>query len=129
MYYKFIWSSEESQNYRNNINLYEEDFLLMQTELSQATSGQVINENIDRFSKVMSNICDPLFAKTVNPNKCNASIGYDTNKQSWFDEVCKVKRQLFYTALENFRMNKNVQNQRKLSEARKNYKNEIRRKR
>ena len=28
---KFIWNSEESQNYRNNINLYEEDFLLMQT--------------------------------------------------------------------------------------------------
>ena len=79
---KFIWNSEETQNYRNNISLYEEDFLLMQTELFQATSGQVINENIDRFSKVMSNICDPLFAKTVNPNKCNASIGYDIYKQT-----------------------------------------------
>ena len=50
---KFVLKSEETQNYRDTINLNEEDILhvLMQTHLSQAISEQHINENIDRFSK------------------------------------------------------------------------------
>ena len=126
---KFVWKSEETQNYRDTIDLYEEDFLLLQTHLGQATSEQDINENVDRFSKLMSNICDPFFAKAVKPNNFDNITSNNTNKQPWFDEECSEKRQIFYKALENFRANKNALNQRNLSEARKIFKNVIRRKR
>ena len=85
---KFIWKSEETQNYRDTINLHEEDFLLLQTHLGQATSEQDINENGDRFSKLMSNICDPFFAKAVKPNNFDNITSNNTNKQPWFDEEC-----------------------------------------
>ena len=50
-------------------------------------------------------------------------------KQPWFDEECSAKRQIFYNELDNFHKNKSVGNQRKLTEARRNFKKEIRRKR
>ena len=126
---KFVWKLEETQNYRDTFTLYEEDFLLLQTHLGRATSEQDINENVDRFSKLMSNICDPFFAKAVKPNNYDNITSNNTNKQPWFDEECTEKRQIFYKALGNFRANKNALNQRNLSEAQKIFKNVIRRKR
>ena len=49
--------------------------------------------------------------------------------QPLFDEECSAKRQLFYNKLDNFRQNKTACNQRKLTEAHRNFKNEIRPKR
>ena len=46
---KFVWKAEKTQNYRDRIDFYEEEFSRLQTGLSQATSGQDINENIERF--------------------------------------------------------------------------------
>ena len=42
--------------------------------------------------------------------------------QPLFDEECSAKRQLFYNELDNFRKNKTDCNQRKLTEARRNFK-------
>ena len=53
---KFVWQSEETQNYR------EEEFVRLQTGFSQVTSGQDVNENIEQFYNLMSDLCDPLFA-------------------------------------------------------------------
>ena len=59
---KFVWQSEETQNYRDRIGFYEEEFVRLQTGFSQVTSGQDVNENIEQFYNLMSDLCDPLFA-------------------------------------------------------------------
>ena len=127
---KYIWNSDESQNYRDSIESYKEEFSNLQAGLRQASSGGDINENVDQFSDLMDKICDPFFAKN---NRCDDGKSFTFNSrvkdQPWFDEECREKRQMFYIELNNFRINKNDCNQRKLSEAQRNFKNEIRRKR
>ena len=51
----------------------------------------------------------------------------NSNKQPWFDQECADLRKQFYIELENFRLNRNAENQNKL--LRKNFKHIIRRKR
>ena len=78
----------------------------------------------------MDKICDPIFAKNIrNDDGIIHTSNNCAKNQPWFDEECSAKRQLFYNELDNFRKNKTACNQRKLTEARRNFKNEIRRKR
>ena len=52
-----------------------------------------------------------------------------SNKQPWFDQDCAEARKQFYADLDQFRLDKTLQNQNKLSRARRNFKQIIRRKR
>ena len=127
---KKIWNSEKSQTYQNSIDSYEEEFSILQLGLNKASSECDINENIGQFSKLMDKICDPIFAKNIqNDDGIIHTSNNCAKNQPWFDEDCSAKRQLFYNELENFRKNNTTCNQRKLTEARRNFKNEIRRKR
>ncbi|MEW8548380.1 MAG: reverse transcriptase family protein, partial [Candidatus Thiodiazotropha sp.] len=127
---KYVWRPENAEDYMSNISSREQQFLQLQTKLSEAQSGQDIDENISNFVNVMSEICDPLFAKTVRiGSENNKYTSFKENNQPWFDQECSNKREIFYLELNNFRINKNTQTQTRLVEARKNFKLTIRRKR
>ena len=73
----------------------------------------------------MSEICDPLFAKTIRiGSNNNITSAFKANNQPWFDEECTNKWKIFYSELNNFRLT-----QTRLVQARKNFKETIRRKR
>ncbi|MEW8146389.1 MAG: hypothetical protein AB2788_11585, partial [Candidatus Thiodiazotropha endolucinida] len=124
---KYVWKPEETENYVSGLNFHKEELLNLQSNLREANTGNEIDENIGYFSNLMGKVCDPLFAKTIRTDKLN---NYNKTKlQPWFDEDCKSGREIFYGELNNYRVNKSTQNQRKLVEARTNFKRIIRRKR
>ena len=124
---KYVWKPEETENYVSGLNFHKEELLNLQSHLREANTGNEIDENIRYFSNLMGKVCDPLFAKTIRTDKLN---NYNKTKlQPWFDADCKSKREIFYGELNNYRVNKSTQNQRKLVEARTNFKRIIRRKR
>ena len=93
-------------------------------------SGVDIDDNLTVFINLMDNICDPLFARQFNT--CNMSFEVkpnNSNKQPWFDQECVDLRRQFYNKLDNFRLNRNTENQNKLSQTGKNFKHIIQRKR
>ena len=113
-----------------NITFQEQDFFHLQTKLSQARTGQDVDENISDFINVMSVICYPLFAKTIRiGSNNNITLAFKANHQPWFDQECTNKQKIFYSELNNFRLNKNTQTQTRLVPARKKFKETIRRKR
>ena len=127
---KFVWCAEKGQTYRSNIEDNKEEFSRLQSCLNNASSQSDINDNIKQFSKLMDKICDPIFAKNIRTDDGTAfNPNINEKRQPWFDEECTVKRQAFYKELDNFRKNENTENQSKLSQARRDYKKEIRRKR
>ena len=94
-------------------------------------SGADIDDNLTGFINLMDNICDPLFARQFNTYNTSFEVKQNnSNKQPWFDQECaNLKKKQFYIELDNFRLNRNAENQHKLSQARKNFKHTIRRKR
>ena len=63
----------------------------------------------------MGKVCDPLFAKTTKTDNLDNYI--KTKLQPWFDQDYKSQLEIFYVELNNYRVNKSTQNQRKLVEA------------
>lgn len=53
----------------------------------------------------MESVCAPLFKRNIKPDLNEYS--FNESKQPWFNDECKEKRNLFYTCLDNFRLNKN----------------------
>ena len=103
-----------------NITFQEQEFFHLQTKLSQARTGQDVGENISEFINVMSEICDPLFAKTIRiGSNNNITSAFKANHPPWFDQECTNRRKIFYSELNNFRLNKNTQTQTRLVQARK----------
>ena len=126
-YVKNLSGTLKSQTYQNSIDSHQEEFSILQLGLNEASSECDINENIGQFSKLMDKICDPIFVKNIrNDDGIIHTSNNCAKNQPWFDEECSAKQQLFYNELDNFRKNKTACNQRKLTEARRNFKNEIR---
>ena len=127
---KYVWDSEKSEEYTFNIESNVAAFVDLQHQVYAAVSGEDIDHNLTGFVNLMSTVCDPLFAKTFNANKTNTNANSgNLKKQPWFDQDCDDLRKQFYTHLNNFRLDKTLQNQSKLSQARRNFKHMIRRKR
>ena len=127
---KYVWDSEKSEEYTFNIESNVAAFVDLQHQVNEAISGEDKDRNLTGFVNLMGTVCDPLFAKTFNANKTNidANSG-NSKKQPWFDQDCDDLRKQFYTELNKFRLDKTLQNQSKLSQARRNFKHMIRRKR
>ena len=86
-------------------------------------SGADIDDNLTGFINLIDNICDPLFARQFNT--CNTSFEVNpnnSNKQPWFDQECADLGKQFYIELDNFRLNRNAENQNKHSQGRTNFK-------
>ena len=127
---KYVWDSEKSDSYTYNLNANETSFVNLQHQLSEAISGEDINRNLRDFTNLMDTVCDPLFTKKINVNKSSVDSNSSlSNKQPWFDQDCAEARKQFYADLDQFRLDKTLQNQNKLSQARRNFKQIIRRKR
>ena len=56
--------------------------------------------------EVMYKVCVQLFSKTIIPQKRNASMSNNSNKQQWYDAECKILRSNFYSYLNIFRIEK-----------------------
>ena len=108
---KYIWTPEYAEEYMINITFQEQEFFHLQTKLCQAKTGQYADENISELINVMSEICDPLFAKTIRiGSNNNITSAFKANNQPWFDQECTNKRKIFYSELNNFRLNKKYSN-------------------
>lgn len=126
---KYVWNPENAEEYMTNINFQEQEFFHLQQKLNEARTGQDIDENISEFINAMSEICDPLFAKNIRLGSNNNFFSaFKEKNQPWFDQECTNKREIFYSELNNFRLNKNTQTQNRLVLARENFKQTIRRK-
>ena len=127
---KYIWDEEQVGQYRDSLEAQNEEFRDLTSNLARLTTSQEINENLKQFSDLRSKICDPLFSKNINFSK-NCSNTQHTFKsiQPWFDDDCQRYRNLFYSALNNYRSCKNLENQADLVNARASYKRLIRLKR
>lgn len=50
------------------MNCQREDFLHLQSKLSEVRSSGDTDEKIEQFSNLINKVCDPLFAKTIGNN-------------------------------------------------------------
>lgn len=126
---KYVWGDDKGADYKMRLDIEEEAFSDLNIHLTQALSPQDIDQNIDKFANLMSKICDPLFAKHVGSSVYKSVPEERTKNQPWFDDECLQFRNDFYTALNIFRNEKKMSNQRKLVDARANFKRVIRQKR
>ena len=62
--------------------------------LSYVDTEEGINENINGFYKIISEVCDPLFKNNIKPS--NNKTAHSNVDQNWFDDDCKQKRKEFY---------------------------------
>ena len=126
---KYVCGDDKGADYKLRLDIEEAAFSALNIHLAQAVLPQDIEQSIDKFANLMSKICDPLFPKYVG-SPGNKSIPEErTKKQPWFDDECLKFRNDFYTALNVFRSEKNLSNQKKLVDARANFKRVIRQKR
>lgn len=129
---KYSWDDAKRDQYIFNLNSAENDFSELTSFLRHAREPDDINHNISNFTNLMENVCDPLFAKTVNVPKEGEntySFNHNTQHRPWFDEECEILRTRFYTELNKYRENKTILNEINMVSARKSFKKEIRRKR
>lgn len=72
------------------MNCQREDFLHLQSKLSEVRSSGDIDEKIEQFSNLINKVCDPLFAaKTIgNNNESKKNNEKQTSNQPWFDQDC-----------------------------------------
>ena len=126
---KYIWCDTKEDQYRDNICLEESAFLDLNFHLTQVSSPHDIDSNIEKFTKVMDKICDPLFAKNVSTSNYDYNGQTKPNKQPWFDDDCHRARKTYYEELNKFRDRKTADNQRSLVNARTNFKTVLRQKR
>ena len=126
---KYIWCDTKEDQYRDNICLEESAFSELNFHLTQVSSPHDIDSNIEKFTKVMDKICDPLFAKNVSTSNYDYNGQTKPNKQPWFDDDCHRARKTYYEELNKFRDRKTADNQRSLVNARTNFKTVLRQKR
>ena len=73
------------------------------SELLTAESEDVLNSNLSMFQNTIESVCTPLFKKNiVSKNDCSNI----ESKQPWYNEECKLKRNVFYNCLNNYRLDK-----------------------
>ena len=79
--------------------------------MSEAISGDDISLNLRDFNNLMDTVCDPLFTKKINVNKSSVDSNSSlSNKQPWFYQDCAEARKQFYAVLDQFRLDKILQN-------------------
>lgn len=62
---KYIWNEDLHGQYLNSLNIKEKSFRELNLHLAAATTSRQIDENIEQFSELMTEICDPLFSKNI----------------------------------------------------------------
>ena len=73
------------------------------SELLTAETEDVLNSNLSMFQNTIESVCTPLFKKNiVSKNDCSNI----ESKQPWYNEECKLKRNIFYNCLNNYRLDK-----------------------
>ena len=92
--------------------------------LSYVDTEEGINENINGFYKIISEVCDPLFKKNIKPS--NNKTAHSNVDQNWFDDDCKQKRKEFYENLNFYRNDKSGENRLNMNKTRSKYKRTIR---
>ena len=124
---KYVWRDERADEYIFQLGEQENGLRDLSSDLTRLTSSQEIDDNIQKFTSLMENVCDPLFSKKVTPSK-NTDINDNLN-QPWFDDECRNYRKLFYSALNAYRSDKSPFNQSDLAKTRSVYKKILRQKR
>ena len=127
---KYIWNESKNIEYFSNLEKEDKSFTNLNAQLAQALNIEQIEENLNTFTLLMENVCDPLFAKTVHSTCMDDNSNFDqTPKQPWFDEECRNFRKSFYESLNHYRAEKSSENKNRLVNTRKQYKTILRNKR
>ena len=99
---KYYWDESKREQYILNLHEAESSFADLITNLTKAQLPVDIEQNIDIFfSKLMCDVCDPLFARHLGSSTENNNNAkqLNTSKQQWFDEECQESRDRFYREL------------------------------
>ena len=81
---KYVWRDERADEYIFQLGEQENGLRDLSSDLTRLTSSQEIDDNIQKFTSLMENVCDPLFSKKVSLSK-NTDIN-DNSNQPWFDD-------------------------------------------
>ena len=81
---------EQADEYIFQLDDQENGLCDLSSDLMRLTSSQEIDDNIQKFTSLMENVCHPLFSKKVTPSK-NTDIN-DNSNQPWFDDECRNYR-------------------------------------
>lgn len=127
---KYMWNEARAGEYIFNLEREENGLKHLSSVLTIVSTPQQIDENIQNFTSLMEEACDPLFSKNFFSSQDIENFQCrPTTTQPWFDEECRKLRNLFYSTLNNYRRDKSTTNQANFVKARSNFKKTLRRKR
>ncbi|MCG8044774.1 MAG: reverse transcriptase domain-containing protein, partial [Candidatus Thiodiazotropha endolucinida] len=124
--HKYVWNNEHISTYQNAL---ESDFVKnelhnLKSELLSVETEDLLNSNLTLFQNTLESVCTPLFKKTLGKNNCFSNT---ESKQPWYNENCKLKRNIFYDCLSKFRLNKeDIKSREAMVQARAEYKRVLR---
>ena len=80
------------------VNTFKEIWMFYHNNLSNNINNEEIENNLDDFYNLLNNACNPFLRK-----KLNKPLGYNKNKQPWFDDDCSIHRGELYNNLKKYR--------------------------
>ena len=129
--YKYVWDSTLRDEYVNNLGSQDTLILLenFNSNLADASCSSDIDSCISEFANIIDKASSSFKRKLYANDACRSSKNdtcNTTNNQPWFNEECFETRNLFYHALNNYRIEKSDQSRAQMVNARSKYKTCIR---
>lgn len=125
--YKYVWDSSLIDEYTNRLssaptlNLFEQAKIKLTDD---NISAEGINSSINLIVEGIELSSKPLFSKSCHTKQ--VEVSFIDNKQPWFDDDCRIKRNEFYYCLNIFRFDKSDVNRVNMVSARSIYKKTLR---
>ena len=93
--YKYVWNNEYVESYQNALESDNVRLEFQELKSKLLTEDVDINANLSSFQNTMETVCTPLFKK--NLVKQNNVFSMSESNQPWYNEDCKLKRNVFTT--------------------------------
>lgn len=125
---KIQWNDSMKHDFRRGIIGRLTDFNDIVNNID-ISSSQGIDQCIGDFTRVIKEVSDPLFSKTIKGNKPRKCFKGVCKKSEWFDDECREAKLMYKNSLFVFNANKNDDNRINLISQKSRYKRTVKSKR
>jgi hypothetical protein len=123
----YVWHNDKVEKYKQALQSdgFINELDVLSHRLSFIENNDDIDNNLYSFYEALEHICNPIFSKTTNRKSDKSK---HKNKQTWFDENCREKRDIFFQILKLYNHDKSDENRQMMTTTRSEYKALIRKK-